>query len=90
MIVGDLGTQTRRVMANISAILRSQNLDFSDLVKVTIYLTDMKSFEEINQAYGGYFSEDPPARACVEVSALPKDAKVEIEAVALFPEIKIV
>lgn len=85
LVLGDITMQTRRVMTNISGILRSQNLDFSDLIKVTIYLTDMANFDELNKAYGGYFSEDPPARACVQVAGLPKGASVEIEAIASMP-----
>lgn len=86
IIIGDIGTQTRRVMANIGAILRTQGLDFTDIIKTTIYLTDMANFDEINKAYGGYFPEDPPARSCVTVAGLPKGALVEIEAIALIPK----
>lgn len=86
LVIGDVATQTRRVMANIGALLRSQNLDYTDLVKVTVYLTDLSQFDAFNQAYGGYFAGDPPARSCVQVSALPKGAFVEIEAIAAISE----
>jgi len=82
LIIGDLATQTRRVLANIGAILRTQNLDYSDIIKVTVYLTDLSQFEEFNKAYAGYFPIDPPARSCVQVAALPKGAFVEIDVIA--------
>lgn len=82
LVIGDIVTQTRRIMANIGALLRSQNLDYTDLVKVTVYLTDLTQFESFNEAYGAYFAGDPPARSCVQVAALPKGAFVEIDAIA--------
>ena len=82
ILIGDITTQTRRVMANIGALLRSQDMDFSNIVKVTVYLVNLEHFDEFNRAYSGYFPGDPPARSCVQVSALPKGAFVEIEAIA--------
>ena len=69
-------------MENIGAILRSEGLLFDNLVKATIYLRSLGDFEIVNRIYGEYFGSRPPARACVEVSGLPKGAAVEIEAVA--------
>ncbi len=81
---GDVERQTKQVMENIGAILRSQGLSFINLVKTTIYLANLGDFEAVNRIYGGYFDSDPPARACIEVSRLPKDAAVEIEAIAVY------
>lgn len=75
--------QTQQVMENIGAILRSAKLDYNDLVKITIFLTDIKSFKEVNEVYSDYFSGDYPVRSCVEVSALPKEALIEIEGMAI-------
>jgi len=77
----DIVAQTTRVMKNIEAILKSQGLGFADVVKTTIFLTDMADFARVNETYGAYFESDPPARSTIQVAALPKGAKVEIEAV---------
>lgn len=74
--------QTRLCLENIGRILAAAGGTLADLVKVTIYLTDMADFPAVNAAYGKFFPQDPPARACVEVRRLPKDARIEIEAVA--------
>ncbi|MBW2504034.1 MAG: RidA family protein [Deltaproteobacteria bacterium] len=83
IVAGGIGAQTRQVMANLSAVLKEAGLGFSDVVKATIYLTDLNDFAVVNEIYATYFSEIPPARACVEVSALPKGADVEIECIAV-------
>ena len=80
---GDIKVQTKIVMENIKALLQSQKLTLKNIVKVTIFLTDMKDFAAVNEVYGSYFSEVPPARACVAVSELPKGVNVEIEAIAV-------
>jgi len=77
--VGDEATQA---MKNIGAILNEVGLGYSDIVKTTIFLTDMADFVEVNTAYGEFFTSDPPARSTVAVSALPVGFKVEIEVVA--------
>ena len=83
-LVGETaGEQCRQVMENISQVLKAGGADFSKVVKTTIYLADMNNFAEINEVYAGYFSEAPPARVTVEVSRLPKDVKVEIDAIAV-------
>ncbi len=74
--------ETHRVMKNLQAILREAGAGFSNVVKCTIFLTDMDDFKEINKAYGSYFTEPFPARETVEVSRLPADARVEISAIA--------
>ena len=78
----DVVAQTKRVMDNLGAILSAQGLGFEDVVKTTIYLTDLSDFARVNEAYAAYFQSDPPARATVQVAALPKGAKIEIEAIA--------
>ena len=73
----------RRVMDNLGAVLEAANSAFDLAVKATIYLADMKDFPEVNRAYAAYFKEAPPARATVQVAALPLGARVEIDMVAL-------
>ncbi|MCS7239777.1 MAG: Rid family detoxifying hydrolase [Candidatus Bipolaricaulota bacterium] len=79
---GSIEAQTQRCLEQIKEILAAAGGTLRDLVKVTIYLVDMKDFEAVNRAYAAYFDLEPPARACVAVSALPKGARIEIEAVA--------
>ncbi|WP_138798251.1 RidA family protein [Halostella sp. PRR32] len=74
--------QTRQSLENVSAILEEEGLNTEDVLKVTVYLDDIDSFDEMNEAYKEYFLDNPPARSAVEVSELPKGAGVEIEAVA--------
>ena len=75
--------QTEQVMKNMKEALGSQGLDFSDVVKTTVFIKDMREFGRINEVYGRFFAKDAPARSCVEVARLPKDVLVEIEAIAL-------
>jgi 2-iminobutanoate/2-iminopropanoate deaminase len=83
MASDDISEQAKRVLENISAILRAANLNFGHVVKTTIFLTSMADFQTVNEIYGSYFRENPPARSTVAVSALPKGAKVEIEVIAM-------
>jgi len=83
MITGHITAQTKRVMENLRAVLEAEDLTFANVVKTTIYLTDLADFAKVNEIYGSYFESDPPARATVQVAALPKGANVEIEAVAV-------
>ena len=80
--VGDAAAQAERVMANLGLILGDLGLSFSDVVKTTIYLTDMSDFPKVNAIYARSFPDDPPARATVEVGGLPGGFLVEIEAIA--------
>ena len=80
---GDIAEQTRCSMKNVAAILEAAGSDLSKVVKTTIFVKDLANFGAINTAYAAFFQEAPPARACVQVAALPKDAELEIEAVAL-------
>jgi 2-iminobutanoate/2-iminopropanoate deaminase len=80
---GDITAQTKQVMANIEAILTEAGVDCSNIVKTGVFLSDLTNFTPMNQIYSEYFPENPPARACVEVSRLPKDVLVEIECIAV-------
>jgi 2-iminobutanoate/2-iminopropanoate deaminase len=79
----DVKAQTRRVMENLGAVLRAGGASFGSVVKTTIYLADLADFGTVNEIYGSYFTEAPPARATVQVAALPKGALVEIDAIAV-------
>jgi len=81
---GDAAAQTRRVMQNLAAVLEAAGLSFADVARTTIYLADMADFATVNEVYGSYFSEPFPARATVQVARLPRDARVEIDAIAAF------
>ena len=80
-----IAVETRRVMDNLGAVLAAAGAGFGDVVKTTIYLVDLADFAEVNQVYGEYFAGDFPARATVQVAALPRGARVEIDAVARVP-----
>lgn len=81
---GDITAQTQQVMANLEAILKEAGANWEDVVKTSVFLTDLANFTSMNQVYAEYFLEDTaPARACVEVSRLPKDVLVEIECIAV-------
>jgi len=84
LIEGDISAQTRRVMENLDAVLKSAGLSFADVARTTIFLADMNDFAKVNEVYGSYFTEPFPARATVQVARLPKDARVEIDAIAFF------
>ncbi len=75
--------QCRQVMENLKAVLNAAGVDFSQVVKATIYMTDMADFAGINEVYGKYFESNPPARAAFAVKTLPKEVKVEIEMIAV-------
>ncbi|MEK6744108.1 MAG: RidA family protein [Nitrospirota bacterium] len=83
IVTGDIREQTKRVMENGKAILSAAGCAMSDVVKSTIYLKNIGDFADVNEIYGSYFPADPPARATVEVSRLPKDVAVEMDFVAV-------
>jgi 2-iminobutanoate/2-iminopropanoate deaminase len=83
LVVGDVAVQTRRVMDNLGAVLAAAGLEFKHVVRTTIFLVDLTSFAQVNEVYGTYFAAPFPARATVQVSALPRGALVEIDAVAV-------
>lgn len=82
MVTGDIQGQTKRVLENIKIILSDQKLSFANVVKATVFLTDMGDFAAVNEVYAKYFTEPYAARAAVAVSALPKGADIEIEVMA--------
>ncbi len=83
-IVGDdIEVQTKKSLENLKAVLKPYSIDFENIVKVTIFLTNMDDFSIVNKIYSNYFKEEFPARSCVEVARLPKGAKIEIECIAI-------
>ena len=84
MLTEDIGAATSQCMKNIFAVLEAAN-KAAHLVKVTIFLTDMGLFEDVNKVYARFFDDAPPARSCIEVSGLPKNSSIEIEAIAVLP-----
>ena len=82
MVDGDIAAQTRRVFANLQAILEAAGASFDNVVRTTVYLADMNDFATVNEIYGTYFSPPAPARATVQAARLPKDARVEIDLIA--------
>jgi 2-iminobutanoate/2-iminopropanoate deaminase len=82
-VKGDIRQQTRQVLENIKGVLESQKLGMEDVVKATIFLKDIGNFNQVNEVYATYFPSSPPARSTVEVAKLPRDAGIEIEAIAL-------
>ena len=82
IVPGDIATQTRRVLDNIAALLRAEGLNFDNVVKTTIFLTNLGDFQTVNEIYGSYFKQNPPARSTVQVAALPRGANMEIEVIA--------
>ena len=86
MVAGGISEQTHAVFSNLVAILKEAGTGLEQVVKTTVFLQDMNDFGAMNEIYSQYFSQpDPPARSTIEVARLPKDARVEIEAVALIP-----
>ena len=83
IVEGDVKAQTAQSLKNVQAILAEAGLDFSHVVKSTVFIKDMNEFAQINEVYAEFFGENKPARACVEVTRLPKDVKVEIEVIAI-------
>lgn len=83
VFTGDIKTQAEMVMKNVEAVLKQADMSFSNVVKTTIYLTTMADFQSVNEVYGKYFKENPPARSTVAVAALPKGVNVEVEVLAV-------
>lgn len=86
IVEGDIKVQTQRVLENLEAILTKAGVTYQNVVKTTVFLQDMNEFSGMNEVYGKIFKESPPARSTVEVSRLPRDVKVEIEAIAYVKE----
>jgi 2-iminobutanoate/2-iminopropanoate deaminase len=83
IVEGGIREQTQRVMTNLSAVLRAAGTSLDRVVKTTVFLADLNDFTEMNETYGKFFGEMPPARSTVEVARLPRDVKVEIDVIAL-------
>lgn len=79
MCQGSIGERTKRILQNVTAIATAAGTDLKSVVKTTIFLTDLADFKEVNEAYGEYFKEAPPARSTIQVAALPLGSNIEIE-----------
>ena len=86
LVEGTIGDQTRRCLENLSVVAAAAGAQLSDAVRMGIYVTDMGTFKDVNEAYASYFETDPPARSTVGVAALPVGAQVEIDAVIALPD----
>jgi 2-iminobutanoate/2-iminopropanoate deaminase len=86
LVKGDIRQQTKQVLENIKGILESQGSGMEDVVKVTIFLKDIGNFNQVNEVYGTSFPSSPPARSTVEVGRLPRNADIEVEAIALIQD----
>ena len=86
LVEGTIGEQTKRCMENLAVVAAAAGAQLSDAVRMGIYVTDMSTFKDVNEAYGSYFESDPPARSTIAVSALPLGAQVEIDAVIALPD----
>jgi endoribonuclease L-PSP, putative len=84
LVAGDIKVQTERVLENVKAILEDQGLTFANVVKSTVFMTNLADFAGMNEIYSKYFTSDFPARSTIQVAALPKGANVEIEVIAHF------
>jgi len=85
LVLDDIKTETKQVMENIKSILTEAGIDFSNIVKTSIFLKDMQNFAQVNEVYGGYFTDQFPARETIQVSGLPKNVNVEITVTAIKP-----
>ena len=85
LVLGDITAETKQVMDNIRSILKEAGVGFNNIVKTSIFLTDMQSFGQVNEVYGTYFNSEFPARETIQVSALPKNVNVEISVTAFKP-----
>jgi 2-iminobutanoate/2-iminopropanoate deaminase len=84
LVAGDIDAQTEQVMRNLAALLQAAGAGFEHVVRTTVFLTDLNDFAAMNEVYGRYVVAPPPARATVQVARLPRDVKVEIDAIAAF------
>lgn len=83
LVTGDVQKETERCMKNLEAVLKASGLTFANVVRCGIFLTDLGDFAKVNEVYGRYFPSNPPARATVQVSALPRGARVEVDCIAV-------
>jgi 2-iminobutanoate/2-iminopropanoate deaminase len=82
LVEGDIATQTRQVLTNLKGLLEASGSSLAQVLKTTVFLADMNDFQAMNAVYGEFFTSDPPARSTVQVARLPRDVRVEIEAIA--------
>ena len=85
LITGDIAAQAEQVMRNLTALLKAAGVGFEHVVRTTVYLTDMNEFGAMNDVYGRYIVDPPPARATVQVARLPRDVKIEVDCIAVIP-----
>ena len=85
LVDGDMAAQADRVMKNLTAVLAGAGLDFSHVVRTTVFITDMDQFSAMNEVYARYIVDPPPARSTVQVARLPRDVRIEIDAIAMLP-----
>jgi len=85
LISGDITAQADQVMRNLTALLKAAGVTFEHVVKTTVYLADMSEFAAMNDVYGRYIADPPPARATVQVARLPRDVKIEVDCIAVIP-----
>jgi len=85
IVSGDIAAQTRRVFDNLGAVLKAGGRSFADVVRTTVFLADMNDFGGMNEVYARYLVDPPPARATVQVARLPRDVRIEIDAIAVIP-----
>jgi 2-iminobutanoate/2-iminopropanoate deaminase len=83
LVEGDVATQTRQVLENLKGLLEASGSSLGQVLKTTVFLADMNDFQAMNAVYGEFFSADPPARSTVQVARLPRDVRVEVEAIAV-------
>jgi 2-iminobutanoate/2-iminopropanoate deaminase len=86
LVEGSIGDQTRRCLDNLATVAAAAGAQLTDAVRMAIYVTDISTFKDVNEAYGAYFPSDPPARSTIGVAALPLGAQVEIDAVLAVPD----
>jgi 2-iminobutanoate/2-iminopropanoate deaminase len=84
MIEGDIAAQTRRALENVGSLLRAAGLSYAHVVRTTVFLADMSDFKAMNEVYSTFFSEPYPARSTVQAARLPRDARIEIDAIAAY------
>mgnify|MGYP000941322005 FL=1 len=83
LITDSIERETEQVLENLGAVLRAAGMDYKDVVRCTVYMTDINDYAQINEVYSRYFNESPPAREAVQVAALPRGARVEISCIAV-------
>ena len=86
LVDGSIGDQTRRCLDNLSIVAAASGARLTDAVRISIYVTDMSTFKEVNEAYGSYFTDEPPARTTIGVASLPLGAQVEMDAILAQPD----